>query len=60
MAVLAHAALPAEKVRFVAVAVLPLLVVLALEEHLHARIDDALADEAFPEKEKTKRVNTLH
>ena len=54
MAVLAHAALPAEKVRFVAVAVLPLLVVLALEEHLHARIDDALADEAFPEKKKNK------
>ena len=54
MAILAHATLPAEKVRFVAVAVLFILVVLALEEHLHARVDDSLADEAFPEKKKNK------
>ena len=54
MAVLAHATLPAEKVRFVTVASLSILVVLALKEHLHTRVDDSLADEAYPECAKTK------
>ena len=63
MAVLAHAALPAEVVRSIAVAGLPLLVVLALEEHLHTRVDESLTDEANAKEQKQKaqkRVKTLY